>query len=161
MDNTISYQLNEQEHYQAMQLTLRRASKGRLIFQAALLAVLAAFCLADFIMAPAPKPAIRLVIAITAIVLIPAQWLLPNWQFRRVARETAARGATLHLSIQPDAIRVEQGEQAVHVPHAEWEQKLSVYPKQQLAVLQIDQEQWIAIPRRVLPPESWELLLNV
>lgn len=161
MNNTISYQLTQQELYQTLQLTLRKASKGRLITQSILLVVVAAISLIDYLTAHSPKPTMRLVMVVVALVIMPTQWLLPNWRFRTLAKEMADKGDTLYLTFQQDAIRVGKDEQAVTIPLTHCGERLTVYPKQQLAVLNIDQRQWIPIPRRVLPPESWDMLLDL
>lgn len=146
---TASYVLEKEELSRVFDRAYaRHAGKTRLIIQSVLMAVIGGFSLVDFI-AITPRRSMSLFIAIAALVVGVAQWLVMPL-FRRSAVNQQLKDKTcIHLSVYEKGLGFGEGERQMIVPF----ENCRLLTAPEMLIVQVHQE-FVGIPYRVLSEDD-------
>ena len=143
------YQLNEAELRRVFDRAYTgHAGKGRLVVQSVLMAVVGIISLIDFI-AVQPRRGFSLFVAIAALVVGVAQWLVMPLFRRSSVKQQLAEDATVHLSIFEKGIGFGEGDRLMVFPF----DKYRLIADDDLLILQMDHE-FVGIPQRVISEDD-------
>ena len=146
----LQIQLTQKEIFACLRET-RRAGKGRLWVQTAILLLVFVYSIVPYIYSENHESS-SLFIAVVSIAVIIAMWLVPEWQYRMEAKRKTAEGANLSLTVYEDKL-VFVGENPVTIkPHG-----CKIKITDDLLILTIGSE-LIGIPRRLTDEDGWKLL---
>lgn len=147
MDEAFTYVLTEQELYNALRRSRRRAGTVRLVIQTVILVLLTAGFTAEFIR---QKQGGMLLLAVLLAAVAVAQWLAPALSFRQEAKTLAAEKREIRVRVGEETLSC--GE--ITRPLAEC--RLKEADGQILWA--VDRVQTVVLPRRALSPAAWERL---
>lgn len=152
---SVAYQLDEAaltdvfNHAYAKQF-----SRTRLIVQSILMAVVGVVSLIDFI-AIKPHRGMSLFIAIAALVVGVAQWLVTPLFRRSSVKQQLAENETIRLSVFEQGLGFGEGEWMRFVPF----DRCRLIEEKDLLIVQIDHE-FVGIPTRVIREDTGRFLID-
>lgn len=130
------------------------ASKPRLIIQSVVMAVVGIISLVDYI-AVQPRRGMSLFIAIAALVVGVAQWLImPAFRWSSV-RQQLAENTTIHLSVYEKGIGFGQGERMLIFPF----DKCQLITEKDLLIVVVNHE-FVGIPNRIISDDDRVFLME-
>lgn len=140
---------------------LRRAGKGRLIIQTAVLVLVAAWSMIAFF-GGGMTEWMSLAIGLTALVLIPVMWFVPEWQMRSMARSMAENGAAPHLWVFDDGVDFgeQQPQQAYYPFHSFYCDRPTEDAPHQTLVLRFANDDVVVVPKSLLTVEQWNFFVD-
>lgn len=146
---TVSYVLQKEELSCVFDRAYtRHAGKSRLIIQSVLMAVVGGISLVDFI-AIKPHRGMSLFIAVAALVVGIAQWLvMPLFRWSAVRRQLKD-GTGIHLTVYEKGLGFGEGARQMIIPF----DKCRLYEEPGLLIVQVHQE-FVGIPDRVLDEDD-------
>ena len=150
---TLRIRMNEEEIYQCLMLGTRRAGPARNIAESVILGVMAVYCGAAYLLDGAREP-VSLMLAVLSLLIIAAIWLVPPLRMKHEARQIAAQGNEVFLSLYEEEAAFGR-ENPQYVPYSSCR---AVVGGEMLA-LAIGY-QLVGIPRRVTDEEGWGTLME-
>lgn len=133
---------------------LRRASKGRLWVQTAILLLCAAWCLIAYF-ADGMNETMSLVIGVAALMLIPVMWAVPPLQLRTVARTMVENEEFARLWVFEDGVsfgdsRPDGADFAFGT--------FACDQNEQSLVLRFAGDEVVVVPHRLFSDDEWQFL---
>ncbi len=147
MSETITYVLTKEELFCALWHT--RRSNGRLLVQTAALSALGVPALIGLFFGFCDAPSVLMGVVLPLLAVL--QWVLPAVAFQREAVALAEKKTAITIVFNQATLTVEN--------HTVSLQNATLRRVKELLLWRVD-DQWIAIPRRVLSEDVWQQLLK-
>lgn len=148
-----AYQLDKAELTQVFdQADTGRMSKRRLMVQSVLMAVVGGTSLYDYVTIQ-PRRSMSLFLAVAALAVGVAQWVVPALFRRSAVNRQLAENATVHLALFDKALGFGQGDGQMVFSFEE----CRVIPVDGMLIVRIGQE-FVGIPDRVIGEDNRRLL---
>ena len=152
---TLDIRMTEEEIRRCLEAGVRRAGKGRVIAETVVLLVLTVYCIVAYFLDESRQLS-SLLLALIALAVVAALWIVPPVRFRSLARREAEEGKTVRLILDGDTLRFGAGETPVEVPAS----RCRPIWRDELLVLEISGE-LVGVPRRVTGEDGWQRLCAV
>lgn len=145
--------LEEPEIYACLMRGTHRAGRVRNGIQSAFLLLVAANCIAAFLLDEKKDP-MPLVLTGIALLVLAAIWLTPPFRMKHEARQLAERGEEIQLALYAEKT-IFGRERKIAVPYGECRATVG----DSLLVLEIGRE-LVGVPRRATDEAGWALLME-